>query len=259
MENLSLLIGNTGETHEIAGHEIASHSHTHIHVDEITPSQLEDEIETSKKSIQHHVGIDALSFVYPGGAYDLQSRDVVEGFFISARTSDDGFNNASPSDICLLKSKTAASFNAIKMNAWADKAEKEGFWLVENVHLVSDENPTGYSFYLSTEDFTDHLDYLVSKDLWLAPHVEVAKYVLERENTKIEVVSKSRRKIVLNLLSRTDPSIYDVPLTILIKLPDDWNSVYVAQNGETVDSFISKGSLFINVAPNIGEIKIKKK
>jgi hypothetical protein len=229
-------------------HEIASHTHTHIHVDEIPPSQLEDDLETSKKSIKHHVGIDALSFVYPGGAYAPQSRDVVEGFFISARTSDDGFNNASP-NMHLLKSKTAASFNAFKMNAWADKAEKDGFWLVENLHLVSDENPTGYSFYLSTEEFKNHLDYLISKNLWIAPQENVAKYIIERASTNINTVSANRFFVILSKKTPMDTAVFDEPLTLMAEIPG-WESMMVISGWKKVEKNDLTKNFFVDVKPS---------
>jgi peptidoglycan/xylan/chitin deacetylase (PgdA/CDA1 family) len=181
------------------GHEMASHTSSHIPVDEVSAEVLEDEIRSSKELIRKYGGREAVSFVYPGGAYDEPSKDIVEGYFISARNSDDGLNNFTPSDLHLLKSRTAASYSAEALDGWAHEAEEEGLWLIENYHLVADENPSNYSFYLSTLDFNEHLNYLKSKNLWIAPQSTVAKYIVERENSVVSVLSESSSKIIINI------------------------------------------------------------
>jgi peptidoglycan/xylan/chitin deacetylase (PgdA/CDA1 family) len=227
------------------GHEIASHTATHVHPDEVSPNQLEQELESSNKAIHENTGHEAISFVYPGGAYDSASKDVGGGYYLSARTSDNGYNNASPEEMHLLKSKTAASYAAQEMSGWAVEAEKKGFWMIENYHLVADENPSNYSFYLSTQDFENHLNYLISKELWIAPQGNVAKYV-------------SNTKIVLSLTSSLTSSTFDEPLTVILSLPAQWDLVAVTQEGKAIAPLISKGVIYIDVIPNQGDVVISR-
>ncbi len=242
------------------GHEIASHMATHVHVDEVSREALEEELESSKLDIKLNTGVDAASFVYPGGAYDQSSRDTVANHFLSARTSDEGLNNNTPSDMLLLKSKTAAEYNLPLMEGWADEAEGNGTWLIENYHLVAEENPTGYSFYLSTKNFESHLNHLKSKNLWIAPQENVAKYIVERENSNVEFSFSSLLggRIRSNLYNDLDPNTFDEPLTLIVRLPEGWISIYIVQGGEAIEPRISEGVLYIKAVPNNGEIIITK-
>ena len=225
------------------GHEIASHMATHVHVDEISGEALDDELESSKREIKENVGMEAVSFVYPGGAYDPRSTAVVERYFLSARTSDDGFNKAVPADLHLLKSKTAVDYAVSSMKRLADMAEADDAWLIENLHLVGDSNPTGYSFYLSTKDFESHLDYLISKDLWIAPQGDVARYIVERENSvaRLSFPVFRRDSFSITLSNNLDGPVFNVPLTLIVTLPEGWDAVQVSGWGVILPAKISKG------------------
>jgi peptidoglycan/xylan/chitin deacetylase (PgdA/CDA1 family) len=242
------------------GHEIASHMATHAHVDEISVKILVEELESSKIKIIENTGMDAASFVYPGGAYDRSSRDTVANHFLSARTSDEGFNNFASLDLHLLKSNNAAEYNLPLMKSWSDEAMVSGTWLIENYHLVAEENPTGYSFFISIQDFERHLDCLKSKNLWIAPQVNVAKYIVERESSNVSFPFSSLRGgwIVLNHYNDLDPNTFDEPLTLIVRLPQGWNSLYVVQGGEAIEPRISEGVLYLDAVPNSGKIVITK-
>ncbi len=242
------------------GHEIGSHMATHVHVDEVSAAELAGELESSKTNIKKNIGRDALSFVYPGGAYDRGSRDVVANFFLSARTSDDGYNPAVPADMYLLKSKTVAEYNLPHMTGWADEASENGLWLIENLHLVGGENPTGYGFYMSTDDFTDHIDYLDSQGLWIAPQGVVARYVVERENSVANLSFPVFRQdsFSITLSNNLDSSVFNVHLTLVVTLPRGWNAVRVSSRGETLPGRVSKGILYIDAVPNNGRIIVTK-
>lgn len=237
-------------------HEIASHTATHPHVNEVSADVLEQELKSSIREIRKNTGSEAISFVYPGGAYDQASKDTVARHFISARTSDDGHNNATPEDMHLLMSKTAAVFTAKDMDGWADEAFEEGLWLIENYHLVADENPTNYSFYLSTDDFKNHLEHLISKDLWIAPQGNVVKYIIERESSNVTILSTSDTNIVLSLTTPLNSSTFDEPLTVMVNMPAHWDSAVATQEENKIDSTFSQGTLYINVIPNRGEVVI---
>ncbi len=243
------------------GHEIASHMATHVHVDEVSAAELAGELESSKTDIRKNTGSDAVSFVYPGGAYDNDSRDVVAKFFISARTSDDGYNQLAPADMHLLRSKTVAKYNLPYMNGWADEASEKGLWLIENLHLVGDSNPAGYSFYLSTDDFTDHLDYLDSSGLWIAPQGDVARYIVERENSVATLSFPVFKQdfFSITLTNNLDDSIFNMPLTLVVKLPSGWDTVQVSGRGVILPAKISKGILYLDVVPNSGAILVERR
>jgi peptidoglycan/xylan/chitin deacetylase (PgdA/CDA1 family) len=240
-------------------HEIASHTYSHSHVDEISGETLEEELRISKEDIKKNIGIPTISFVYPGGAYSAPSKRIVERYFLSARTSDGGYNNAAPEDLHLLKSKTVATNAADEMNGWADETEENGLWLIENLHLVSSENPSNYPFYISTTDFMDHIAYLNSKNMWIASQGEVAKYITEREGSNVTVLDVSSSRIFLDITTYLNPSVFNEPLTIIISLPREWDSAVVfSANGNMMKSSFSEGILQFDARPGQNGIVIEK-
>ncbi|HVD08132.1 MAG TPA: polysaccharide deacetylase family protein, partial [Nitrososphaeraceae archaeon] len=72
------------------GHDIASHSMHHIHLDKLPKKDIEFELSASKKCLQDH-GINAKSFAYPfdSGSDDKTVINIVAKYYEMARTGND--------------------------------------------------------------------------------------------------------------------------------------------------------------------------
>jgi peptidoglycan/xylan/chitin deacetylase (PgdA/CDA1 family) len=60
-----------------AGHEIGSHSMTHPLLPDLTDSQIEDEVATSRSRLSSITGAEVASFCYPNGSYDARCLSAV--------------------------------------------------------------------------------------------------------------------------------------------------------------------------------------
>lgn len=56
-----------------AGHEIGSHTHHHVPMTGLSPSQQLEELETSRQIAKRYLGINLVHFAYPWGKHDAQT------------------------------------------------------------------------------------------------------------------------------------------------------------------------------------------
>ncbi len=72
--------------------------------------------------------------------------------------------------------------------------------------------------------------------LWLSLFSDASLYGQEREAATLKVTDKGSSKIEFDLTDTLDDATYDQPLTIKVRLPDDWHSVAATQAGKSVHS-----------------------
>jgi peptidoglycan/xylan/chitin deacetylase (PgdA/CDA1 family) len=77
-ENRPMLTWNQVSEINANGIECGAHTHTHPKLDEIPVSLAKDEIETSKKLLEDHLGQEVLSFAYPHGSYTYRVQQIVQ-------------------------------------------------------------------------------------------------------------------------------------------------------------------------------------
>ena len=243
------------------GHEIVSHTTYHKHLPELSEKEIMSELRESRALIESNIeGQRALSFVYPGGDYDPWSKKVVEDFYLSARSSDSGFNPSTPPDFFSLKSMVVYPTTTTEdLNAWAGSAYDNGEWLIEMYHLVNTSNPTGYEYFNPPEILDSHLDYLNKKNVWVDTQQNVVKYIQERDNTQIFVVSENRFRLVLSLINELDKTVFNSPLTISARIPSDWGSINVVQGVHSVKVIPdNNGLIYFKATPGAGDIVVSR-
>ena len=91
-----------------------------------------------------------------------------------------------------LKSLNTPHFHSASLDppnyfTMADLAEEQGKWV-------------NYVFHNECED-DGAIDYLKTKDLWVAPIGRVAKYILERQNIEIQNLLVSESENSFNIIS----------------------------------------------------------
>ncbi len=111
---------------------------------------------------------------------------------------------------------------------------------------------------------TEFLEGLLKKllaerdHIWQTSAVDYHKYLTERDASTIETVSKDAGKVVLRLVSMTDPALYDLPLTIEADVPADWMLCRVAAQGlAEVDAKVVGGRVRFYALP--GDIVLTKR
>jgi peptidoglycan/xylan/chitin deacetylase (PgdA/CDA1 family) len=140
-----------------------------------------EEAKRSRNEIENMLNTSCLSFVYPYGSYTKEAKDIIKRCgYMSARGSDLGFNDPSSLDIFCLKIQQWDKYTSVKeANKWVDYAEKRSLWLIECIHLVTEDNDVGYTFHVKLHNFKRHLEYLVGKkNCYVATQKEVASILM---------------------------------------------------------------------------------
>lgn len=136
------------------------------------------------------------------------------------------------------------------MKKWVDQVIASGGFEKICIHGVGGDYIT-----MPTEVFTGYLDYLVAKQdqLWVAPHIVVAKYAKEFETAKAagKVVGDG---IEVTLTSDADPALYDQPLTLQTRVPKDWPTCQVVQGKAEATAKVADGVVRYDARPGGGTV-----
>ena len=178
----------------LSGHEIGSHSMTHVSLQNITNEEtLVEEIDSSFDRIAKGTGKAPVSFAYPFCKSNPTVRERVMRRYVAAR----GYHP-------LYEGK----FSASQARQWIDKALTDGGWHVYLSHGIDNDA------------LRAHLDDIVPlRDrLWIAPYGEVAAYCSARDKAVLTVITRdaSRCSFTLTLPEGSSEILSRTPLTVVI-------------------------------------------
>ena len=187
------------------GHEIGNHSMTHPNFAKIEAAVeatvLDQEIIAAKALIEKEIGQPCYTFCYPFNQESEVSRAMVQRTHVvwTDRTR---------------KAYGGPQFTTEKANAWVDEAITKKSLIIAMIHGVD----TGYLPFAGRKILQDHLTYLASKSdqVWIAPLGTIGRYITERNRAKVTVIKSTNNMMEFTLTSELDPTIYQVPLTIVI-------------------------------------------
>jgi hypothetical protein len=115
---------------------------------------------------------------------------------------------------------------------------------------------------LKQEIFLGFLDALQARrdrgDLWIADHISQHQYETERDTARVEVTARGPKDIHLQLKCSADPRFYDLPLTLVTKVPGDWEQAKVTQGERIISVAVDKGTIRFDALPGTAPIKIKR-
>ncbi len=244
------------------GHEIGSHTVNHPRLIELDEVSRMYELEYSRNRIDEEVpGQKCVSLAYPYSQWDDELRSQVSSYYIVARAGDNWSEPADPPDLYTVHGNIPlASTSLEQMNCWIDEAVVYRLWCVEIVHTFEYEGAEP----LSADRYRLHLRYIKSKEerVWVAPLGTVAKYIRERDAATIIPVSVTDSTLSFDLSDGLPDSVYNVPLTIAVDIPGDWENAEVTQAGMPRWSAFAEGNsgrtLLVDAVPDAGEIAIHR-
>lgn len=239
------------------GHEIASHAMYHqycvIRAAEDDPenlyfhslAELEQDCSVARQLLDALQGRPSLSFTYPGGQHEPATEAVIQGHYISARlsTPDLNWNPSSPPQMHqLLAAHVGAGWSqawgsythsSAKLAAYLDAALRHDGWVIEEYHDI--EWP-GYSA-LHGAAYLEHLDQVAAlvaqARLWVAPQGDVARYIYERDAAVVTILFDTSAEISFRVDDQLDDGLFDMPLSVRIRVPRYWPQVVQATSGVT--------------------------
>ncbi len=244
------------------GHDIQSHTHTHLHVDEPDWQDIDWEYRESKRLIEEKLpGHRALFMAYPGGKHSKHNdREVAAKYYAAVRYVSSSIPKVNEIDYLGVRCGQTAALDNPKI-PWADarklfdpKHRAYRSWCNVVYHLVKEP--------AKAEPFFEFLK--AEKDqLWAGLFGDVARYAQERDTATLTSVANKAEGVILELSDDMDDELFDVPLTIKLRLYDAWQDVVATQADKPVELRVveHEGARYALVAavPDRGTIRIAPK
>jgi len=255
------------------GCEIASHTVTHAHLAILDTANMGYELRKSNEEIRRQLGPKyTFSAEVPFGIEDTRVMKYGFPIYPALRNSmpepwmkeinrgyKDQPGNSGKEYVQWQRgplSKTPMSL----MKSWVDTSlAHDNIWLVLVFHGIDDIGwePTSH------EKLQEYFQYIKNKEnnIWVATFGDVARYVRERMDAKVD--SKTiGNKIEVTLTQSLDNKMYEQPLTLKTFVPSDWKKVEIKKhNGkQELQTQKDKNETFVlyKAVPNEGTIQISK-
>ena len=103
------------------------------------------------------------------------------------------------------------------------------------------------------------LDKLVTvqDQLWIAGHIAVHSYQVERDGAQVKVEQAGGTGIKLTVKTSADPALFAMPLTLVTQVPSDWKRCRVLQGDTTVTVAVTNGSAMYDAKPDGSAISLR--
>lgn len=241
-----------------AGHEIGNHGRTHWVWPECSSEALahnQAEIAGGHADILSQIGAPPLSFAFPAGGLSACSTPLVTASgHLDWRRAD----HVQYTDRLYPEGDDLTSAQAIDHvdDAIAHTVNWNGAelsWLLFYMHDVTPAR---------AEVLEDLLDYVAANDelVWCTGYGEATLYEREREQSTIQILQYGSRSVTFRLTNGLDPSVFDVPLTVIVPLPFGTSSVEAAvlraPSASPVELRVRPGRLLVDVVPGAESVHL---
>lgn len=161
------------------GHEISNHGWAHkSHTPKHTPAEIREDIQKNDSAILANVGIMPRTYCYPGNRKDPEGMKIAEEGRVGTRTHQRSIGSKA---------------NPQYLDKWLNALLASGEWGVGMTHGLN----YGYDAFNDLQSFWDHLDKVeaMKDQVWVGTFREVAAYIKERDNTRLDIAQVKKRKI----------------------------------------------------------------
>jgi len=228
------------------GHEIASHTSNHSNLGILTESgdmdSLNQVLSASAELLNERFDQYTMSMSIPFGSFRYETLEPISNYFYSARSSQHGFNLATPYDFFALKSWPVLSTTSPTfVDNLLSRAEAYGTYLPLMYHDMVDTtfDEDIYIYTYSRQLFRETLEAAQDRDLWIDTHERIYKYTRQRNALKISGLEDGEMNQQAGNFSFVaddglPDSIFNVELTLKIMLPENWlsDTITVGPEGE---------------------------
>ncbi len=123
-----------------SGHEVGSHTISHVDLTTLGGSRLDSELKTSKKDLSHCFG-EIRSIAVPYGAYNDASVKAVQKHYDIGRSTDTGFNTADTLQPYALKVQNVdQDTSPEQIRQWLESAKANKTWLILVYHQIDESS-----------------------------------------------------------------------------------------------------------------------
>mgnify|MGYP000748910668 CR=1 FL=1 len=258
-------IGGTWEQFQTLidrGHDVQSHTASHLGDKAF---DIDDEYRISQEVIEKNLpGHPATALAFPGGGQSSRNDpEVAAKYFIGVRAGSSIINPVNRINYMGVNS-VSGQFVFNKPKHWANldymierSSQKKLYrgWYCNHFHNLNEKDRT---------HVLEGLTYLKEHDadFWVGLFREVAMYGQERETAEVESKVLSPNEIALSLSDHMDDKFYNVPLTVKVRLPDDWQSAIAGQDQNQIECNVithENGKFaLIQVVPDKGTVILRR-
>lgn len=241
------------------GHEISAHGFYHQKYDKfLAVPDLALQMKEIKSLIESRIPCKVHTLHYP---YSYASENIPlaakEAGFLFGRTGLDTVNTTAPGDMLLLASQAIRN-SQLPGDAGFQEWIKEtnGKWLILMYHhfFLPDSKEMAlyklhnveHTYSILPEEFDRQMQRLAASGYWIASVSDIGRYITERENTEIRRFS-ARKKIIIYTITNLDKEVYNVPLTLEIRIP--WKRAKVMGSMDDGVVVANEGIIYVDVMP----------
>lgn len=223
------------------GHEMGSHTWTHVGLDTVSAQRMREELRAAKEALEGlFPGAPVTSLAYPFSEADAAVMQEAARYYLTGRLGPPPAGEApynDPATAALMGLRAFFLCTGEDPQRWNEAAERTrqgGGWLVEALHPIDEE---GYC-QVREEDFAAHLDFLagLGGQLWVAPVGQVAARLLHWRAAQLHSTALADGRVQLYL---AEPASEDWQ----VKLPATGSWKVVDENGQLLPLSAVGGSL----------------
>lgn len=276
------------------GHEIGSHTVTHPYLTKLstgsgtqTNTALYEIVHSKSEIEQHYPGYRCLTFSYPYSDLNQNIKTLISSNYISAR--GDGnlteynlfWNQQTPSPSQFSELVSIVPIFPTNRNSVNDDLPElqrnkkliatsitNGTWACIMAHAVVPFNiisTYGGFQTMSTSWFKALCDFMKEhsdqKMVWIDTVLNITRYIREREAVQAAILTDTSNLLELSLTDNLDDTIYNIPLTLDINIPNEWSNINIQQGAHALNSIrFNDGALSyirLEALPDNGTIKIQ--
>ena len=228
-----------------AGHSVQSHSKYHIdgsikNSTFTTAMHIEDCL-SSKNTVNELAGTPDNECRTMAAAWGGGNQEIWRQFYIAVRGSGDGINAPGKvnynnvSSFSMNGEREPSHLIQMMVNALNPASGTYGSWIclhshgldytaLENEELGGKKYPSDIFEYVYRDVLAPNKD-----KVWTGTFDAVAQYGQERDTAELTVTENTDSKIVYTLTDEMDDTMFDYPLTVKFRVPDDWAQVTATQ------------------------------
>lgn len=146
-----------------SGHEICSHTVSHPFLTSLPQTQLDYELRHSQQILEGIIGKPVRNFASPYGDYNTHVNSIIDNYYQSHRTVDEGYNSRDNFDIYRLRVQNVQNTTTLaEFQSWLDHARATNTWLILVYHRVA---PDAGQFDSYPNDFAAQLQAIKNSGL----------------------------------------------------------------------------------------------
>lgn len=217
--------------------DLGVHGWEHINAEEITSEEiLNNETIEARDFLKNAFPTqNVLTFATPFTGITDEYKAKIQEFAISNRLGGNGTNTSLTGDLYLCK---AISFGGgrsyTEITPKIDVYLSRGEWISVLMHVIKDDD-------VKKEEFDALCLYLSQKEsVWVSSFERVSIYAKQLENARLDYTYADSEKIKFKLSCDLDSSIYNIPMSAKIYIPDFVTTAYVVVEGEAQKAFVKR-------------------